>query len=90
MDFEAILPFQMFALILLPFRAVKTQKLVILVTLGIWLAAQPMILIRTCDRGRSSRLTYFFATEIYALGTILAILLVEGVIWGAFAPPQRR
>jgi len=90
MDFEAILPFQVFALTLLPFRAIKTQRLVILVTLGIWLAAQPMILIRTCDRGRSSRLTYLFANEIYALGTVFAILLVEGGMWGAFAPPQRK
>ena len=73
LDYEAMRPFQLFALVLLligpPALGVRTA---LFYALGILLLAQFMILSRTFDRGRGKhRLVYWITNELYATLTIV-------------------
>jgi hypothetical protein len=73
LDFEAMLPFQLFALILLlvgpPAVGVSTA---FFYAFGILLLAQFMILTRAFDRGRvGHRLVYWIKNELFAALTIV-------------------
>ena len=73
LDFEAMLPFQLLAVILLLLGPPAVGALTALFyALLILLLAQFMILTRTFDRGRGRhRLVYWITNELYATLTIV-------------------
>lgn len=78
-DFEAILPFQIIALLLWPLGLIQTWNAVALSGLCIVLLAQPMILTRTFDNPKKDRWRCFRRTELYCLRTIFIILITQHI-----------
>ncbi|MDB5318472.1 MAG: hypothetical protein JWN40_103 [Phycisphaerales bacterium] len=78
-DFEAILPFQVFALVVSPFTFLLPEK-AIYVFAGILLASQFMIITRSFNREKGDRLGYVLVNEIYCAVTVALIVLGPVVI----------
>ena len=84
LDYEAMLPFQLFALVLLPVvlpavGAVTALSYAVLILL----LAKFMILTRTFDRGRvGHRLVYWITNELYATLTIVGPFAILAYLMG--------
>ncbi len=84
LDFEAMLPFQLFALVLLFIGTPAVGVLTALsYALAILLLAQFMILTRTFDRGPvGHRLGYWITNELYATLTIVGPFAILAYLMG--------
>jgi len=81
MDIEAILPFQILAVLLGSVAAgarhapTTPRHLLIFLALGVCLFGQPMVLIRTFDKPTGSRRrTYFIMNQAYLIGSVVVIM----------------
>lgn len=82
-DFEAILPFQIFALMFAPV-AFGYPEHAFRIWAGALLAAQLMIFNRSIDRRRGERLGYLLSNELYCALSIAAIVVVPAMLAGKF------
>ena len=84
LDYEAMLPFQLFALGLLLLGPPEVgARTALFYALGILLLAQFMILTRTFDRGRAGRRPgYWITNELYATLTIVGPFAILAYLIG--------
>ena len=83
LDYEAMLPFQLFAAPTLLFAPPVVGALTaFFYALGILLLAQFMILTRTSDRRVGHRLVYWITNELYATLTIVGPFAILAYLLG--------
>ncbi len=83
LDYEAMLPFQLFALVLLIVLPAAGAVTTLFYALLILLLAQFMILTRTFDSGRAGhRLAYWITNELYATLTIVGPFAILAYLMG--------
>jgi len=71
-DYEAVLPFPFFALLLWPANLVRTPRGLIVVAVVILVLGQFMVLTRTFSK-KNRRLSYFAANESLLIFSVMAI-----------------
>ena len=76
-DFEAIIPFQVLAILIWPAGLVNGWKSAVLFTVVTLVIAQFMIMTRAFSRDRENKVRYFVANNIYALATIAGVYVLQ-------------
>ena len=80
-DLEALLPFVVMALLASFLFRVPSTSLYVLIALGIFILAQPMILTRTFSQPKGERISYFSCNEVWCavcVGGIAGIGFLTG------------